>query len=267
MTSTATCKQAVLVVSFGTSYSQTCEKNIGAIEKDIGAAFPGWEVRRAFTSGMIIKKLRDRDGVSVDTVEEALERLAADGFQSVVCQPTHIINGEEYDDLRSGISKYAGRFESLALGTPLLTTTQDYRLLAQAVSRAHLPQSDTSFCLMGHGTRHFSDSAYAAFDYHLKDLGRGDIFVGTVEGYPDVNTLLEQVAWRGSGRIVLAPLMVVSGDHAVNDMVGSEEDSWKSRFESAGYDVEVVLKGLGEYPEIRALYVRHAREAAPISSR
>ena len=42
-------KKAILVVSFGTSYQDTLEKTILATEKDIARAFPGWEIRRAFT--------------------------------------------------------------------------------------------------------------------------------------------------------------------------------------------------------------------------
>ena len=43
-------KEAVLVVSFGTSYAQTREKTIGAIEEAIRSAFPEYTIRRAFTS-------------------------------------------------------------------------------------------------------------------------------------------------------------------------------------------------------------------------
>ena len=72
-------KKAILVVSFGTSYADTREKTIGAIEEDFRRAFPDYTVRRAFTSGMIIKKLRQRDGIEIDTVEQALQKLYDEG--------------------------------------------------------------------------------------------------------------------------------------------------------------------------------------------
>ena len=59
----------------------------------------------------------------------------------------------------------------------------------------------------------------------------------------------------------LRPLMIVAGDHAKNDLAGPEEDSWKSRLEGEGYAVTCLLRGLGEIPGIRALFVDHAREA------
>lgn len=250
-------KKAILAVSFGTSHRDTCARNIGAIEADLTAAFPGWELRRAFTSGMIIRKLRSRDSLEVDTVSRALERLAEEGFDRVVIQPTHILNGEEFDDIVADTAPFRARLR-LEMGAPLLTSTADYRALAGAVSRAFPPAERAALCLMGHGSTHFADAAYAALDYHFKDMGRVDIFVGTVEGYPDLETLLRAVGRSGAERVVLAPLMVVAGDHAVNDMAGGGEDSWQRAFEAAGYGVECVLRGLGEYPEVRRLYVEHA---------
>ena len=59
--------------------------------------------------------------------------------------------------------------------------------------------------------------------------------------------------------IVLVPFMVVAGDHAVNDMAGDDDDSWKSVMENVGRNVEVVLKGVGEYLPIREIYCEHIR--------
>ena len=55
--------------------------------------------------------------------------------------------------------------------------------------------------------------------------------------------------------------MVVAGDHANNDMAGDEEDSWKTAFTNAGYEVECVLRGLGELEAIQQIYVEHAQAA------
>lgn len=252
-------KQAILVASFGTSHHDTCERNIGAIERDIAEAFPDWTVRRAFTSGMIVNKLRERDGVSVDTVERALERLAREGYETVRCQPTHVINGEEFDDIAGAAGRLRGRFRSLRVGAPLLTGTEDYRQLAAVIGRTYSPREGTALCLMGHGSGRFADAAYAALEYHFNDQGYGNIHVGTVEGFPDLPALLRRVRAGGADTVLLAPLMVVAGDHAVNDMAGDGEESWKTAFLSAGYRVECVLKGLGEYPEVRGMYVAHLR--------
>lgn len=259
-------KQAILAVSFGTSYPDTLKKTIAAIEDDLAAAFPERELRRAFTSGMIIRKLARRDGIRIDTVDEALERLAADGFTDVLVQSTHIMNGDEYDKLRALAAPFAGRFARLRFGTALLTSVEDYQAAARALMDTLPPiEADRAVVYMGHGTGHHANSAYALLEYVLHDLGRTDVVIGTVEGYPGFDEVCRRLAGRPNvKRLLLRPLMVVAGDHAQNDLAGDEEDSWNSMLAARGYGTACELTGLGEVPGIRAIFVDHARAAAAV---
>lgn len=257
-------KKAVLAVSFGTTFHDTLEKNIVAIERDLAAAFPDRDVFRAFTSGMVLRRLRERDGIEIDNVSQALERLHGAGYGDVVVQSTHVMNGEEYDKLRELAAPYAGRFERLAFGAPLLTATRDYHDVVDAVlQRLPAEEADTAVVLMGHGTTHHANAVYAALEYVFHDTGREDIHIGTVEGYPTFEEVCRRLEEKGTvKKVVCAPLMVVAGDHAKNDLAGDEPDSWRSMLEERGYAVSCILEGLGENPAIRAVFVRHAREAA-----
>jgi sirohydrochlorin cobaltochelatase len=254
-------KKALLVVSFGTSHAETREKTVGAIEKNIAEAYPEYEVRRAFTSGMILKVLEKRDGIVIDNVAEAMSRLVSDGFEEVLVQPTHVISGDEYDEMAGDVMLFEDRFETLRIGAPLLFNTEDYQKVVRAVMEQFpdLGKRD-ALVLMGHGTGHRINAAYAALDYRFKDMGYGNVFVGTVEAYPDIETVARHVEAFRPEKVILMPLMVVAGDHAVNDMAG-EEDSWKSVFERAGFEVECVLKGLGEFQSIRDIYLEHVASA------
>lgn len=257
-------KKAILVISFGTSYHETRTKNIEAIERDIREAFPDHEFRRAFTSPTIIKIMRERDGLPAEHVEQALERLCSEGFTEVVAQPTHVIRGFEYDRVMEVIRKFQGRFEALVCGEPLLTDMEDYRELVRILGRefAQYRGAKTDIVLMGHGTEHVANFSYERLQRAFLDVGLDDFLVGTVEASPTLQNMVKLVEERGSERVVLAPLMVVAGDHASNDMAGDGEDSWRSRFAAMGYQVECVMKGMGEYADIRRLYVRHAQDAA-----
>lgn len=255
-------KKAMLVVSFGTSHAVTREKTIGAIEQSIASAYPAYEVRRAFTSGMILSVLEKRDGIRIDNVAEAMKRLADDGFREVFVQPTHVIPGEEYDDMVAEALLYEDRFDHLTIGTPLLYDTEDYRKVIRAVMDQFPDLTDRdALVLMGHGTGHPINAAYPALDYQFKDLGYHNVFIGTVEGYPEIDTVLKKVEAYRPEKVILLPLMVVAGDHAVNDMAGEDEDSWKSIFEHAGFRVECMLKGLGEFQAIRDIYLEHIASA------
>ncbi|WP_298483909.1 sirohydrochlorin cobaltochelatase [uncultured Ruminococcus sp.] len=252
-------KTAILAVSFGTSYENTREKTIGAVERAIQAAFPEADVFRAFTSGMIIRKMR-RSGIEIDTVPEALERLKKAGYTHVYCQPTHVIPGEEYDDLCRDAAQFAHSISVLQIGRPLLTDTPDYPALIHALKESISMSDSKAYVLMGHGTTHIANQAYPAFDYWLKRSGYSNVFVGTVEGYPTLDTVLEQLEETAYHEVVLLPMMLVAGDHAQNDMAGEGEDSWKSILTRHGYHVTALLRGLGEYPAVQALYAAHVGE-------
>lgn len=256
-------RKALLVVSFGTSYHDAMEKNISAVEREIAAALPDRTLFRAFTSGMILQKLARRDGMIIDDVPAALERIASEGYTDVIVQPTHIMNGDEFEKLSAQADPWRARFQYLYIGAPLLTAVQDYQDVAAAlIEEVAPPEEDEALVLMGHGTGHFANAAYGMLEYVLHDAGWKRTFLGTVEGYPTLDEVLRRLReYPGIKQVRLAPFMLVAGDHAHNDMAGSDPESWKSRLEDAGYAVTCNVRGLGEYPGIRQIFARHAGAA------
>ena len=254
--------KALLAVSFGTTHEDTLEKNIAAIERDLAAAFPERTLRRAFTSGMVLRRWKKERGVEIDDVPAALERLAGEGYTDLLLQPTHVVNGAEYHKMLQQAELFRDRFDRLVVGAPLLTAAEDYLDLGRVLMEVLPPKAEERAVLyMGHGSEHQANSAYALMEYAFHDLGRSDVIVGTVEGYPDFEAALRRLKERPAVKEVeLRPLMTVAGDHAKNDLAGEEEDSWKNILEGMGYRVSCVLTGLGEYPQVRALFVDHARK-------
>lgn len=255
-------KKAILVVSFGTSYHATRRLTIDAIEQEIADSYPDYELYRAWTSKMIIAKLKKRDQIHVFNVREAMEQMMKDGITDVVIQPTHVINGIENDLMKEDALSYREHFQSIRFGTPLLTTEKDSQDVVQAVAEEFSDlKKDEVLVLMGHGTTHYANSIYAALDYTFKDFGYKNIFLGTVEAYPSMQSLLRLVKEYQPKRVILAPFMIVAGDHARNDMAGDDPESWLCQFRDCGFEVEPVLKGLGEYPKIRSMFVSHIADA------
>lgn len=253
-------KKAILAVSFGTSHNDTRKITIDAIEQDMQAAFPDYALYRAWTSKMIIKKVNARDGVHICNVKEAMEKMLQDGITDVLVQPTHVINGIENDLMKEDALAFQEQFHSISFGDPLLTSEQDNLAVIDAItSEFKTLTKDEVLVLMGHGTTHYANAIYAALDYTFKDKGYSNIFLGTVEAYPTMESLLKMVHAYQPKKVVLAPFMIVAGDHAKNDMASDEPDSWYSQFKAAGYDVEPVLKGLGEYTGIRKLFIEHLK--------
>ncbi len=253
-------KKAILLVSFGTSYLESKKKTIDRLLADVAEAFPCIPLYQAWTSNIIIKILRTRNNLCIPSLAEAMETITADGVEHLIVQPTHFLNGLENDNMIRAIRAHAPHHLELTFCDPLLTTTKDHREVLDCLLSAYLPlSSEEAMVFIGHGTTHYSNSVYAALDYMLKETAHPNIFMGTVEAYPGLDTLIGQVKKTSAAHVHLVPFMLVAGDHANNDMAGNHKNSWKSRFEASGYEVTCHLKGLGELQGIRNIYLKHLK--------
>lgn len=259
----AAAKQAIVVVSFGTTFDDSRAKCIESVENKIKAEFPAYEVRRAFTSRIVMSRLAER-GIYNDTLEQALDKLKAEGYSDVIVQSTHLTTGEEFEKkIVQPVAQYKNDFKSIKIGRPILTTYADLYTAVDAL-KTQLPEmkKGEEIVFMGHGSPHQHNPAYQALQ-NTFDAEKLPVTIGVVEetdspNFEDVIARLE--AKKGVKSVVLMPLMLVSGDHANNDMAGDEEDSWKSVLMERGYKVSTYLHGLGENKAVQDIYVQHIKD-------
>ena len=273
----------LLVVSFGTSYNDSRVNDIKSIEDALQEAYPDWSVRRAFTAQIIINHIQARDGEKIDNMTQALERAVANGVKNLVVQPTHLMHGAEYDEMCAAIDDYRDNFDAVSIAEPLLgevgsdatVINADKEAVAKAVTAAAVEASGfdsleaakeagAAYVLLGHGTAHVAKVSYSQMSTQMQQLGYENVFIGTVEGEPEetaCESVIEEVRAAGYTTVILRPLMVVAGDHANNDMAGSDDDSWKPMFEDAGFTVDCQIAGLGGIADIQALYIAHTQAA------
>ena len=275
----------LLVVSFGTSFNDSRVADIKGIEDALQEAYPDWSVRRAFTAQIIINHVQARDGEKIDNMQQALDRAVANGVKNLVVQPTHLMHGAEYDEMNEMLDQYRDKFETIAVAEPLLgevgsdatVINEDKEAVAKAITAAAVKDAGfdsldaaaaekTAFVFMGHGTSHTAKVSYSQMQTTMQTLGYDNVFIGTVEGEPEetaCENVIEAVKAAGYTKVVLRPLMVVAGDHANNDMAGSDDDSWLSMFNASGAfeSVDCQIAGLGEIADIQQLYIAHTKAA------
>ncbi len=253
-------KRAILAVSFGTTCDRAEKEAIVAIEEDWRRTFPEHRVRRAYTSEIVRSNLARR-GVEVDNVTKALEALCEDGYSHVWVQPTHLIPGEEYDKLVRQTMQWKERFALLKVGEPLLVQEEDYDIIV-GIMREKFPVCAGQVCIfMGHGTYHQANRVYEKIEKRLEKETARSHYMATVEGVPSIEDILRMLDERADIRkVTLVPFMLVAGVHALEDMAGEEEESWRSRCRARGYEVECVMHGMGYDPQIRAHYIRKCRK-------
>lgn len=261
-------KDAIVVMSFGTTFPDTRAKTIEATVNQIQAQHPGVKVVMAFTSHIIIDRVKANEGITVPTPEEALEQLKAEGYNRVALTSLDIIPGMEYNYKTAVYDQYKTQFKKMTMGTPLMywmgqEGQRDDVEEAMAAIKAQMPKlgKKDAVLVMAHGTPDPSNAYYAVMQDRLDSLYGGKVMIYTVEGWPALDDVIPELEAKGVKNITLMPLMMVAGDHANNDMAGAEEDSHKSILEAKGFKVNAYVHGLGENQLVRNMFAAHADEA------
>lgn len=264
-------KAGILVVSFGTSMPEA-RRAIDNLVNAAKTAFPDTEVRLAFTSNIIRRKIAREQGETVPTPVEALARMNDEGFTHVYVMPTHIIPGEEYDEIQNVVDAFRSLkgkygFKTLALGKPYLNGVEDCDRMAKVLMARfdkQLKDKGTAIVLMGHGTpEHIANAMYSQLQLSLDKAAYGRFFLGTVEASPMIEDVIARLKrTKSAKKLVISPLMIVAGDHANNDLAGADDDeSWLNLLKKAGYkNITPYLVGLGEDPNIARGFVDRIRE-------
>ena len=255
-------KIGILLVAFGSSEA-SAQVSFENIDKKVKERYVGIPVRWAFTSHMIRKKMAAR-GKILDSPAVALAKMMEEGFTHVAVQSLHTIAGAEFHDLRRTIGGFAQikGFRRIILGNPLLATQEDIERTVSAILKTvpKVRKPEEAVILMGHGSHHPSNAFYSALAYQVQ-LQDANIFVGTVEGYPEIDLIVEQLKRRNIQKAYLMPLMSVAGDHAKNDMAGDETDSWKSILTKENIQCVPILKGMAEYDDFIDIWVSYIQDA------
>lgn len=261
-------KDAILVTSFGTTYKETRRRTIDAVFEEIKATCPGVKAELAFTSHIVIERIKKNEGITYPTPEEALEALHKEGYTRVAICSLDIIPGIEYAYKTFVFNRYKTLFKKMSLGTPLMywmgqeDQRDDIKDTMQALSTQFpQPAPASAVLLLAHGTPHPANAYYSVMQNRLNELGFDNAYIYSVEGWPHLDTVIPLLKAKDIKEITIMPAMMVAGDHANNDMAGDDEDSHKTILESCGFKVTPYLHGMGENENIRRLFVARALEA------
>lgn len=261
-------KDAILVLSFGTTFKDSRQKTIDQTVADIKAAHPDQKVVVAFTSHIIVDRIKANEGITVPTPEQALEQLKKEGYTRVAITSLDVIPGMEYAYDSAIFDLYKNDFKKMTLGTPILYwmgqegQRDDLAEFVQAL-KTQFPKlgKDDAVLVMAHGTPHPANAYYAVVQDRFDEANVGNVLIYSVEGWPHLDTVIPQLKAKGIKHVYLMPMMMVAGDHANNDMAGAEEDSHKSILEKEGFTVTPYIYGLGENAAVRHMFVERADES------
>jgi sirohydrochlorin cobaltochelatase len=256
-------KRGILLVAFGTTYPDG-GRAYNNIEAKVKEAFPGVDIRWAYSSSIIRHILHDK-GKEVDSPSVALARMQEDGFTHVAVQSLQTIPGEEYNEVLETAKAFADiprGFKQVEVGPPLMYATHDVERVADALMAAVPAERKPADAVIfvGHGTSHPGNIYYPGLQYFLAKKDPLAL-IGTVEGFPTREDVLTALKAKGVKKAWLVPFLAVAGDHVHNDIAGDGPQSWKSVLDKAGVESVPVMKGTGEDDPIVAIWVDHLKLA------
>ncbi|WP_300698696.1 sirohydrochlorin cobaltochelatase [Bacteroides sp.] len=246
-------KAALLITHYGSSDSETRALTLDVITREAKEAFPQFEVREAYISPIVRKRLA-KEGIVKDSPIDALLKLRADGFQKIYIQSTTLIEGSEMTSVRRDADKVRPFFKEIKVGNPLLYSVEDCEKVISLLTKEQTGKKE-DVVYVGHGNQLPSTATYAMLDFMMKAHGWKNFHVSTIEGYPTVEATLMQLKETSPKTITLVPLLLVCGNHTKEDIAGV----WKEKLEKEGYQVKVRMQGLGENQAIRQLYFDHIK--------
>lgn len=265
---------AIVLTAYGSVRPQALS-TFRRIEDRYRQEFPGCEIRLAFSSDLMRRKLAERERIFVPGPLSALAGVRDGGRKTVVAQSLQIVPGNDFHQLASllgGLRQADGKlsFQSLKLGLPLLSGIEDCRAVSRIIftmieeageqDRKSDPPSQQAIVLAGHGSGHPADGLYLTLSQILGQSYRC-VIAGTLEGYPGIDEVLRKLAVFGGERVMIVPLFLVSGAHVNRDLAGDGPDSWKSRVGLLFPQVEVIFQGLGERDDVCSIFLDHTRAA------
>lgn len=242
--------EAVLLTSFGSADDSIRAKIFDKLAAEIQAKFPAFEVRQAFTSNFMIRKLARR-GIFIQTPTEAIATLRAEGFKRIILLPTHLTPGEEFDNK---IKICAA--DDVEIIPPLMSEPLDKKILATILD-CFKREADEDLILIGHGSPHRHNPVYE----NLQRLTSDRVHIGVIEesDTPSFSDVVERLKASRADKIVLAPLLFNGGVHVTEDIAGAG-DSWLTKLAAQGYKVRVIRDGLGSFESFRRLYIDKLEE-------
>ncbi len=247
--------RAIIVASFGATSPSLRSRAIEPFEREVAEAFPDHAVLRAFTSPLVIERIEKKEGIVIDSLSEALERAVDSGAKDVSIIPTLPIEGIQFDSIASISKEYEGRFDSMRVCPPLLerrdTAERFLERLPEVFPEAF--QERTALVMLGHGNSPSTDGHLCRLQV-ISSLKRMNVYFTTVTGTPSPQDVASMLSSKGTEKVKLAPLMFEAGFHARKDMC-SDKGSVRTVLEEAGFETECIMKGLGEIPIFRDMFM------------
>lgn len=248
-------KNGLIVLSNGTADLEVLDRYEQIIDNIDTNKYS--EVIKAFASDKIIGKLKTRHNISIPNLRQGIEKFIKIGVEHITVATLFLIEGKEYEEAEHMIREFRKQNSNQSINiTHAALIPQDKERSYEFIDRiSPIINKEDEIIMVAHGTSHSAQMSYYELQESLTDKGYENIHLGTIEGKPSFEDIVNKLKNRNIKRVVLQPLLFVIGFHGKKDLISENPNSWKSRLIKEGFEVIASDKSLSELHEVIDLIV------------
>lgn len=254
--------KAIVLVAFGSTNLEGIKKSIGLLESDFNKYFGDeYTITKAFTSNKIIKLLKERHDYVIPHLSKALFNLANHGYEEVIIQPLHIMSNNDMIQIKEIVEEYKYSINKLVISKALFTDDKE-KLFEECYEFAKIiceDLGDNDVLLVGHGSKMSSNKLYYVIEEAVKELCNKKVYMATLEGEKDVDTVIKELERDNIKNIIIKPLFIIPGKHVIND-ISYGKNSLIEKLEAKGINAIMYKNSLLQYTKIRNLYIKNIKK-------
>ncbi|MDR1166551.1 MAG: sirohydrochlorin cobaltochelatase [Deltaproteobacteria bacterium] len=277
---------SIVLVSSGTTDPRDV-KDIMHVESKIKMAFPCYDTHLSFTSREIRQIWRERAQdlnfkkffpqiderfYEVKNVLTTLALIQETGPRLILVQSLQLIDCPEYLDLCNlvdslrlikSVDRRSIPFPWLGLGSPAMGKGEGQRENLYKVSEAlsslfeEAKAKQAIVVLVTDRVGGVNPEVYRRLEEVLYFAYHVEVFIGIPQARDGFKVVWEKMDQKNAspGPIILAPLSLMVGEEARDDLAGEKEDSWANLFQAKGFTVFARLDGLGGSDSFASIFV------------
>lgn len=253
--------KAIILTAFGSANLDGIKKSIGLLENDLSKYFGDeYIIIKAFTSNRIIDILKEKHNYVIPHLSKALFNLSNHGYEEVIIQPLHIMSSNDIGQIKEIVDEYKYSMKKLVVSKALFTDDRE-KLLEESYQIANIICEDlgnSDVLLVGHGSRRSSNKLYYVIEEAVKKVCKKKVYMATLEGEKNIDTVIEELERDNIKNIVLKSLFIIPGKHVIND-ISCGKNSVMEKIQGKGINIFMDKNSLLQYEKIRGLYINNIK--------
>jgi len=218
--------KAIILSCFGSVIEQ--DKYL-ELKTKVEESFPNCDVFLSFSSRMVLKDLHKRD-MPYKNLPQILADVDMLGYKNIIVASINLFPTDEHQVLKDTVDGFNNfSLANIRYTNAILTKSKDTTLFLKELNE-NITQKDTANLYVIHGTPALELGGIESIRYsadlleYLSDTNYTCSLEGAFPFYAVKNSLISKLKKDNIKNIQIVPMLLVSGNHYIKDMVEIKDD-------------------------------------------